>query len=363
MNTLFLMATILHCYVGSNTGSPDHQALHVLRCDTETGAAELVQSVKGCEGTTYFQLDRAGKWLYSVTGFIGKTDTRGAAVRFPVLADGRLGALEKIACLPCEAPCHVALSPDGKVFSFAAYCSATAGTVALDAARVRAVKLPDVGMGPNAKRQQKAYAHGTFHTPDGKLMLVCDLGTDKLHVFAHPESLGAKPDFTIATDPGDGPRHAVFSKDGRYLYVVNELSSSVIGWAWDGKTGFTRIGKWTMLPKGVAQFKADGVSLATQAAAIRLSEDGKVLMASNRGHDSIALYETQADGTLVLKGVSPVGGRPRDFEIMPGGKFVIVGRKLEDEIQVFRFDRAAWTLAPVGKPIAVWHPLCFAFGR
>ena len=59
MNTILIVASIVHCYVGCNTGSPDEETLHVLECDTESGAAKLVQSVKGIEGTTYFQIDRA----------------------------------------------------------------------------------------------------------------------------------------------------------------------------------------------------------------------------------------------------------------------------------------------------------------
>ena len=66
MNTILLMASIVHCYIGCNTGSPDCEALHVLECDPETGAAKVVQSVKGVEGTTYFQFDKEGKYLYSV---------------------------------------------------------------------------------------------------------------------------------------------------------------------------------------------------------------------------------------------------------------------------------------------------------
>ena len=63
-----MIATITYCIVGCNTGSPEHDSLKVLECDTETGAAKIVQSVNGCEGTTYFQLSRDGKALYSAIG-------------------------------------------------------------------------------------------------------------------------------------------------------------------------------------------------------------------------------------------------------------------------------------------------------
>ena len=167
-----MIATIVHCYVGCNAGSPDKQALHVLECDTETGTAKIVQSVKGVEGTTYFQIDKEGKFLYSVIGE-KKTPaadagqkTRGEVVRFPL--DGwKVGEMERLCGLPCEAPCHVSLTPDEKRVAFAAYLSATCGTVGIDGKGLRTYVFPDDAMGPNQKRQKKAYAHQTFYVGCG----------------------------------------------------------------------------------------------------------------------------------------------------------------------------------------------------
>ena len=365
------MASIVHCYVGCNTGSPDKQALHVLECDTETGAAKIVQSVKGVEGTTYFQVDKDGKFLYSVIGEKRDTKSIGAAVRFPLDGWG-LGAMERITGLPCEAPCHVALSPDCRYFSFAAYRSATAGLFSL-ADFEKVLKsgltppvsfdvLPDDAMGPNKKRQQKAYAHQTFYTPDGRLMGVVDLGCDRIR-FYDPAKMDCKPVVTLKFDPGDGPRHAIWSKDGRFLFVLCELGSNVYSFRCSPSSfTFERLGKWSMLPEGYNRWEQDGEALNTKAAAIKLTADGKILMASNRGYDSIAFYEVGADGKLVLKNIAKLRGKfPRDFELMPGEKFMVVGHKMSNEIQVYRFDRAACTLEPVGEPIAAWRPLCFKF--
>jgi len=379
MNTFLIMASIVHCYVGCNTGSEDRQALHVLECDTETGAAKIVQSVKGVQGTTYFLLDKDGKFLYSVIGEKRDAKSMSAAVRFPLAADGRLGAMERLADLPCEAPCHVSLTADGKRVAFAAYLSATAGTVGVDGKGLKTYVFPDDAMGPNRKRQQKAYAHFTFNLPEpatgnrqptAKLGVI-DLGCDRIRFF-DPETM--KPDLAmdIRFDAGDGPRHAVWSKDGRFLFVLNELGSSVTSFAFhelrqsNNQTikQFSRIGKWTMLPADFSRWEPDGETLSTKAAAIKLTADGKILMASNRGHDSIAFYDVREDGTLKLRNVAKLTGRfPRDFELMPGERFMVVGHKMSDEIQVYRFDRAACTLAPVGAPIPVWRPLCFKFAN
>lgn len=383
MNTVLIMASIVHCYVGCNTSSPDQQALHVLECDTETGAAKIVQTVKGVEGTTYFQIDKGGKFLYSVVGekkvlapdaASAGRKTRGEVVRFPL--DGwKIGEMERLCELPCEAPCHVSLTPDGKRVAFAAYLSATCGTVGVDGGGLRTFTFPDDAMGSNKKRQKKAYAHQTFYVRfqsfkvsefQGFEVGVVDLGCDRIWFF-DPETMERK-DCEIRFDPGDGPRHAIFSRDGKYLFVLCELGSCVYSFRFEPSTSnlqpptFTRLCRVSMLPEGYDRWEADGETLNTKAAAIKLTADGKILMASNRGYDSIAFYAVGDDGALTLKNIAKLRGKfPRDFELMPGEKFMVVGHKMSDEIQVYRFDRAACTLEPVGDPIAAWRPLCFKF--
>ena len=347
-----ITVAVVRCIVGCNTGSPDSQALHVLECDTETGAAKIVQSVKGVQGTTYFQTDADGKYLYSAIGETKDGKRVGSLVRFRM--DGRrIGEMEKLAELPCETPCHVSLTPDGRRVAFAAYTSATAGTCPVGGGEAKAFTFPNDDMGPNPSRQKKAYAHFTFYTPDGRRLGVIDLGCDRIWFF-DPETMARDDKLTIKSDPGDGPRHAVWSKDSRFLFVVNELGSSVTSFAFDGAS-FRKVGKWSMLPN---DFAGD-----SKASAIKLTADGRILMASNRGHDSIAFFDVDAAaGTLALRNIAKLTGKfPRDFELMPGEKFMVVGHKKSDEIQVYRFDRATCSLEPAGAPIKAWRPLCFKF--
>ena len=306
--------------------------------------------------------------------------------------------MTKLAELPCETPCHVALSPDESVMSVAVYWSGIYGVMALDercatfgrdaypqasagAFETRPYQiaaLPNDAVGPRKDRQQKAFAHQTFYTPDGKLMGVCDLGCDRVNFYDYKKPGGLdKPVVTLKADPGDGPRHAIFSNGGKFLFVVNELSSTVTSYAVAkgtpnlvgasfqdarGRLGepslpFKRIGKWSMLPEGCALKETE-----TKAAAIKLTADGKILMASNRGHDSIAFFAVNEDGTLTMKNVAKLTGKfPRDFELMPGEKFMVVGHKMSNEIQVYAFDREKCELKPVGEPIPCWRPLCFKF--
>ena len=114
-----------------------------------------------------------------------------------------------------------------------------------------------------------------------------------------------------------------------------------------------------MLPEGCTLKETE-----TKAAAIKLTADGKILMASNRGHDSIAFFAVNEDGTLTMKNIAKLTGKfPRDFELMPGEKFMVVGHKMSNEIQVYAFDREKCELKAVGEPIPCWRPLCFKFEK
>ena len=188
------------------------------------------------------------------------------------------------------------------------------------------------------------------------MMGVVDLGCDRIRFF-DPTTMQPNR-FAIAAEPGDGPRHALFPRGAcnKVLYVVNELSSSVSSYLFDGAR-FDFRGKWSTLPADTSLKPTD-----TKAAAIKLTTDGRILMASNRGDDSIAFFETTSWGTMKLKNIAKLTGKfPRDFELMPGEKFMIVGHKMSNEIQVYAFDREHCTLAPVNAPIPCWRPLCFKF--
>ena len=272
--------------------------------------------------------------------------------------------MTRLAELPCETPCHVALSPDESVMSVAVYWSGVYGVMALDSRELTTAALPNDAVGPRKDRQQKAFAHQTFYTPDGKLMGVCDLGCDRVNFYDYKKPGGLeKPVVTLKADPGDGPRHALFSNDGKFLFVVNELSSTVTSYKVEisrvehADNVFKRIGKWSMLPEGCALKETE-----TKAAAIKLTADGKILIASNRGYDSIAFYEVELLGKLKLRNIAKLTGKfPRDFELMPGEKFMVVGHKMSNEIQVYAFDREKCELKAVGEPIPCWRPLCFKF--
>lgn len=349
MTSLIAIAASFTCIVGSNRGGPQNEALHLLTCDGRTGKAELVSSLTNIQGTTYCALTSDRSQIYTIAAKPG-ADRSSYVLRIP-LECGAFGAPERIAELPCEAPCHISLSPDGSRLAFASYVSARAGTVSMADGGVVSVVHEDALKGPNLKRQDKAHAHCAFFTPDGRRVGIVDLGLDRIY-FYDPATMRRDDAMTIASLPGDGPRHALFSRNGKFLFVLNELGNAVSSYAFsDGR--FTPVLRLSTLPEGWNGF--------SKAAAVKLSDDGRLLMASNRGCDSIAFFEVdESTGRLRRRNIAPLKGRfPRDFQLLPGENFMVVGHKMSDEIQIYRFDRAGCTLEAVGAPIHCWRPLYF----
>ena len=164
MGVIANVSAAIYLYAGCGKGAADFSAIKVFECNRETGEIRSIQEINGPQSTTYFQLLPDGKSLYAPAENVGIGDAGDAwMVRFPVEENGRLGALEALAKLPCEAPCHVALSPDAKTIAFASYLSGTIGVMpACKDGKVVFRRLPDIGVGSNRKRQTKAYAE-QFH--------------------------------------------------------------------------------------------------------------------------------------------------------------------------------------------------------
>ena len=343
----------LLCLAGSNAGSrapiQEREAFRVLAVDPDTGAFREVSAVKGIEGTTYFALSRDGSLMYTIRSG-GPGGSPSCLMCFKMADSGEPPSLLQELPLPCEAPCHISLSPDGTKVAFAAYGSAVAGLVDLATKEIRTVKHE--GKGPRADRQEKAHAHCAFFTPAGDRVGVVDLGIDQVRFY----DMEMKPDesMTIKVEPGLGPRHVVFSPDGRFMFLVHELGNAVSSYRFDGRR-FELVDTKSTLPPGFKDF--------SKAAAVKLTADGRVLMASNRGHDSIAFFDVDtSSGALSPRRIEKLAGKfPRDFELVPGEKFMIVGHKMSDEIQMYSFNRAECSISPVGAPMKAFRPLCFKF--
>ncbi|RPJ49092.1 MAG: lactonase family protein, partial [Chloroflexi bacterium] len=180
-------------------------------------------------------------------------------------------------------------------------------------------------------------------------VMLYDLDADKGTLTPH-----TVPALKLA--PGSGPRHMTFSPDGRSLYVLNELLSSVTSYRFDPAAGtFQEIETLPLLP---ADFTGKNTS-----ADIRIRPDGKFLYASNRGHDSITIFSIDpATGKLSLVGHEPTQGKtPRNFTIDPTGKYLLVANQDSNSIVTFKIDPESGKLTATGQTTEVAAPVCLKF--
>jgi 6-phosphogluconolactonase len=187
----------------------------------------------------------------------------------------------------------------------------------------------------------------------------CDLGADKVLIYrfdARGGKLAPAPTPFAQLKPGAGPRHFTFDPRSRRAYVISELSATVTVFAYDAATGALR--EVESVPTLPTDFHGENTS-----ADIHVSPDGRFLYCSNRGHDHVAAFETDArTGRLSFVADEPTRGRtPRNFAIDPTGEFLLVANQESDTITTFRRDARTGRLAFTGHSADAPSPVCLKF--
>jgi len=208
-------------------------------------------------------------------------------------------------------------------------------------------------------RQPRAFAHSVITDPTNRFALVADLGLYRVYVYrfdARDGSLAPNDPAFATVAPGSGPRHVRFHPNGRWVYVVNEMASTVTGFDWASATGaLTEFQTVSTLPGGLTGPSA--------CAEMEVHPNGRFLFASNRGDDSLAVFGIdQGTGRLSPVEHVPSGGRvPRNFALDPTGHWIVCSNQDSDNAVVFRIDLATGRLTPTGTPVTVPNPFCERF--
>ncbi|NLO36273.1 MAG: lactonase family protein [Clostridiaceae bacterium] len=284
--------------------------------------------------------------------FAGRAESGAQALQ--VQPDGSLTPLGELQPLGGTVACHLALSPNGRFLYTANYVSGnlTELPVLVDGSLgPRSRLVQHEGSSVNPRRQEGPHTHAAVFTPDGRFLCVVDLGLDQIILYAvDPQTgLGPDPAFICRAQPGQGPRHLVFSRDGSCAFCANELASSLTVYRYRDGT-LEMLATQPTLP--------DGFTGENTCAAIRLSPDGRFVCVSNRGHDSIACFAI--DGERVrLVSIAPSGGRsPRDFDFSPDGRYLLSSNEKEHTVTVLAVDPATGELALTGHEAPLASPLC-----
>lgn len=227
-------------------------------------------------------------------------------------------------------PCHLVFDPAGDLLAVANYGSGTARLIPRGpdgALRAPGPIARHSGAGPNAQRQEGPHAHSAIFTPDGAHMIVADLGIDRLVVYAYDAAGALTPRGEGVVHAGAGPRHMAWHPGGQLLYVANELDSTVSSFSYDPASAALAERGWlSTLPPDAPH---------SQVADIHLDAAGERLYVSNRGHNSIAVFDVAADGALSLRAIRPCGGDwPRNFAVSPDGRYLVVANQNSGELAV-----------------------------
>jgi 6-phosphogluconolactonase len=215
------------------------------------------------------------------------------------------------------------------------------------------------GHSVNPQRQQGPHAHMIELAPSGYFALTADLGLDELLVYrfdAAKGSLAPNDPPYAKVRPGAGPRHFAFDPAGRYVYLLNEMASSVTTFSYQAANGvLDSIQTVSALPKDFP-----GQSTAAE---IAVDSSGRFLYTSNRGHNSIAIFAIAPQkGTLTPVGNVPSGGKiPRNFAIDPTGSYLLAANQSTDNIVVFKIDSASGMLTPTGEVVEIPSPVSLVF--
>ncbi len=311
------------------------------------------------ENPSFLATDRDYKFLYAVSEL---DKSEGGVASFAV--DAAKGTLQKLNSVPSGgvAPCHLAIDKTGKMLIVANYTTGGVSSYKIESdGRIGNMSslMAAQGSSVNQERQEGPHAHEVVITSDNRLAYVPDLGLDKVRIYrldvGSAKLAPHEPPF-LKDDPGFGPRHMAFSRDGKYLYVVNELKSLITVYAGDELSGlFHQVQTVSTVPEGFSGENAP--------AEILIDRTGKFVYASNRGPGTIAVFAVNAsNGTLRQVQVAETGGTfPRGVELDPTGGYLFVGDQKANRFVIFRVDPNNGQITLTGQPIEVPSPVAFLF--
>lgn len=343
-------------FVGTYTGAGS-RGIYRLSLDPRSGLLGEPELASEATNPSFLALHPSGRVLYAVSETAGAEGRpAGAVSAFAVEADGRLRLLGQQDARGAG-PCHLVVDRAGRHLLVANYGGGTVTVLPIEAdgsLRPATSVIAHEGSGPNAARQEKPHAHGIALDPSERFALVADLGADRIFIHRFDAARGALTRHgSAALPPGSGPRHLSFDPAGRFVYSLDELSSTVTLFSWDAERGALR-------PLQTISTLPAGWSGANTAAEIALSSDGRFLYASNRGHDSLAVFRVDpTTGRLIQDGVVPAGGAtPRHFALDPTGAFLLVAHQGSGSVASFRLDRTLGLPTATGGQVRVSRPAC-----
>lgn len=318
-------------YVGSYALA-EQPGIHECTFDDATGELTARGSFAGVYNPSYLLVHPNRCWLYTVSETSQEQEGTPGAV-WALRCTYEPWNMEPInhQVSGGDWPCHLEINATGQWLLVSNYGSGTVGVLPIlpDGALGEMTDLiQHYGSGSHPERQKGPHTHSAMFAPDQRFAIVADLGIDALLIYAFDSSAGRLRAHTqISTRPGAGPRFMVFHPSGQRLYVNHELDNTVMVYDYDAVSGMLRERQIVgTLPPTAPE---------SAIAGIQISPSGDRLYVSNRGHNSISIFEIEGDGRLARLAIRSCGGRcPRNIAISPSGRFLLVANQESDEAVV-----------------------------
>jgi 6-phosphogluconolactonase len=349
-------------YVGTYTGTGS-EGIYAYRFNPASGELKSIGLVAKTDNPSFLVMDANGKFLYAVNELDSfQQKASGAISVFSI--NKETAALQLMQQIPSlgAAPCHVSLDKSGRYLLVANYNGGNAAVfpIASDGTLgQQSAFIQNSGSSINAARQTGPHAHFIQVTNDNNYAMIADLGIDQVIVQKFDSNAGTLTPLDsgfVKVTPGSGPRHLAYAPDGKFVYVLNELTSSISAFTFDQSSGkMNEIQVLSTLP--------DNFSGSNSTAEIAIDAQGKFLYASNRGDDTIAIYSIDnSDGKLTFIDRIPTGGKtPRHFEIDPSGQWLFAANQNSDNIVVFKIDQTNGQLILQSEISGISSPVCVRF--
>ena len=346
----------MFAYVGSFTTALREargEGIGVFRFDPATGAFTHLQTLPAGENPSFLLRSADGRVLWAVHGDAG---TASSYAIDP--ASGLLSPLNRADCGGMNGV-RQAVDATGRWMVVANYASGTVAVLPVradgslgDQHQLLSLEGPH---GPHPTQQTSAHPHDVVFDATGTCCVVPDKGLDRTFCFRLDPATGRLTQTGVMpAAAGAGPRHMAFHPRAPIAWVLNELDSSITTCRWDAATAMlTPLETGPTLP---AHYRATSTT-----AEIAVAADGRFVLCSNRGHDSVTRFAVGADGRLTALGWTKVGRKPRFIGFTPRQRYLCAAAEQGDAIDVFRFDAATGALDFTGASIPWRSPACIVF--
>lgn len=345
-------------YVGTYTGDgeADSKGIYAVSFYGKNASMKSLGLVAVTSNPTYLLVHPSQKYLMSVN------EQKDGKVNAFAINSTKTGELTLVSSQTTRGgyPIYLSSSKLGESLFVANYMSGTVGALPFDVdhgnIQPAAGVYPQNGSSIDPDSQTSSHPHCILLDKKEEFAVSADLGSDELYVYRFISANGTleKLHVTKSKQPGDGPRHLIFSDNGNYVYVMNELTTSITVYAY-----YPMLRAIQTISTVPTTFS--GINYGAELLLHPIS--GRFLYASNRGHDSMVTFAVdRVTGLLTtLQYVNVEGHTPRHFNILPNGKHLIVANQDSNSLVVFSIDQATGKLAYTGSSVHVSKPTCISF--